>query len=468
MGRLPNFEISGYDGRDGFAGLTAMHFRAAAPAARIELTLVAAPCTRYGSVMAQHKSKRVSKSPRIGLALGGGGPLGGIYEIGALRALDESLEGIDFNDLYVYVGVSAGAFVAANLANQMSTAQLCRIFVKNEAEVHHFHPEVFYRQALREYFRRATAVPGLVWEALGRFVNNPYDQSLLEAMTILAQALPSGLFDNEGLHDYLQRAFSMLGRTNDFRQLRRRLYVIAADLESSEAVRFGAPGFDHVPISRAVQASVASPGLYTPVEIDGRFYMDGTLRKGLHASVAMEDGADLVLAINPLVPIDASAAVRAGTMKPGGLVNSGMPNILAQTFRTMIYSRMKAGIAQYDREYPDKQILLFEPTRDDAKLFFSNVFSFQSRRMVCEHAYQMTRRDILRRADELEQTLAPYGIRLRRDRLEDEQRTISTSLYGEMLPLYVARERREGSTWKRLGSGLENVADLIQNARGIL
>lgn len=418
--------------------------------------------------MAQNSQQPAPSKSRIALALGGGGPLGGIYEIGALRALDESLEGIDFNDLYVYVGVSAGAFVAANLANQMTTAQLCRIFVKNEAEVHPFHPEVFYRPAFREYFRRALAVPSLVWEAVGRFVNNPYDQSLLEAMTILAQAAPAGLFDNEGLHEYLQRAFSMLGRTNDFRQLRRRLYVIAADLESSEAVRFGAPGFDHVPISRAVQASVASPGLYMPVEVDGRYYMDGTLRKGLHASVALEDGADLVIAINPLVPIDASAAVRSGTMKPGALAHSGMPNILAQTFRTMIYSRMKAGIAQYDREYPDKEVLLFEPTRDDAKLFFSNVFSFQSRRMVCEHAYQMTRRDLLQRADALEKQLAPYGITLRRDRLEDEQRTISTSLYGEMLPLYVAKERSQRKSWGKIGSGLENVADLIQNARNIL
>lgn len=416
------------------------------------------------------KSKRetTDSKPRIGLALGGGGPLGGIYEIGALRALDESLEGIDFNDLYVYVGVSSGAFVSANLANQVTTAQLCRIFVKNEAEVHPFHPEVLCRPAFREYARRIAAIPGLFWEALGRFVNNPYDQSFLEAMMVMAQVAPCGLFDNEGLHEYLQRAFSMLGRTNSFKQLRRRLYIIAADLESSEAVRFGAPGFDHVPISRAVQASVSSPGLYMPVEIDGRYYLDGTLRKGLHASVALEDGADLVLAINPMVPIDVSAATRAGTMMPGGLVKSGMPNVLSQTFRTMIYSRMQAGIAQYEREYPGKSIILFEPTRDDAKLFFSNVFSFQSRRMVCEHAYQMTRRDLLRRADTLEAQLAPFGIKLRRDRLEDDQRTMSTSLYGEMLPVYVAKAASRGGLSGRLGSGIDAVSEKLHGVRRAL
>jgi len=404
-------------------------------------------------------------APRIGLALGGGGPLGGIYEIGALRALDEALDGLDFNNIDVYVGVNGGSFVAANLANQMTTAQLCRIFVRNEAEVHPFHPEVFYRPAFREIGSRLLAIPGLVSTAVSRFVNNPYDRSLLEAMTILAQAAPAGLFDNEGLHEYLKRAFTMLGRTNDFRQLKRSLYIVAADVESTEAVCFGAPGFDHVPISKAIQASTASPGLYVPVEIDGRYYVDGTLRKGLHASVAFEDGADLVFAVNPQVPIDASAAVRAGSMKPGELTRSGMPNVLSQTFRTMVYSRMQSGIAQYARDYPDKDILLFEPTRDDAKLFFSNVFSFQSRRMVCEHAYQMTRRDLLSRADQLEPKLAKYGIKLRRDRLEDEQRTISTSLYGEMLPLYVAKGRKKKAEKGRLAGGLTNVSHLFSKAQ---
>jgi len=56
--------------------------------------------------------------PRIGLALAGGGPLGAIYEIGALAALSESLRGIDLNDADVYVGVSAGGFIAAGLVKR--------------------------------------------------------------------------------------------------------------------------------------------------------------------------------------------------------------------------------------------------------------------------------------------------------------------------------------------------------------
>jgi predicted acylesterase/phospholipase RssA len=54
---------------------------------------------------------------KIGLALAGGGPGGAVYEIGALRALEEALDGFDLNRLDVYVGVSAGAFVEACLVN---------------------------------------------------------------------------------------------------------------------------------------------------------------------------------------------------------------------------------------------------------------------------------------------------------------------------------------------------------------
>ena len=71
---------------------------------------------------------------RVGLALAGGGPLGGIYEVGALLALTDSLDGIDFGDLDVYVGVSSGGFVAAALANGISPAQMYRLFIDDGAD----------------------------------------------------------------------------------------------------------------------------------------------------------------------------------------------------------------------------------------------------------------------------------------------------------------------------------------------
>jgi len=387
-------------------------------------------------------SKAISKNtkkPSLGLALGGGGPLGGIYEIGALRALDEALEGLDFNDLDVYVGVNSGSFVAANLANQMTPAQMCRIFVRNESDVHPFHPGVFYKPAFSEYYQRFKSVPKILLNSWVNFLSQPNDQSVLESLTALAQAIPSGIFDNDGFHQYVARSFSAIGRTNDFNLLRKHLIVIAADLESGETVRFGQDGLKNIPISRAIQSSMAAPGVYKPVEIDGRYYVDGTLNKGMHTSVAFEGGADIVFAINPVVPIDVNQAVKSGTMNRDELTQSGMPNVLSQVYRTMVHSRLTSGLRTIQRDFPGKEVVLFEPPRNDASLFFSSVFSFNTRKMMCEQAYQLTRANLRERADELAKVLAPAGVRVRHDILDDEQRTLSTGLYGEALPMYQAK-----------------------------
>lgn len=390
------------------------------------------------SVTASAKSKA-----RLGLVLGGGGPMGGIYEIGALRALDESLEGLDLNKLDIYVGVNAGAFVAANLANQMTPAQMCRIFVRNESDVHPFHPQVFYKPAFAEYWARGKKVPVLLSQAIGNFLRHPNDQSLLEALTILGQAVPSGIFDNEGFHRYLTASYSSVGRTNDFARLSRELRIIATDLESGETVRFGDPGQRSIPISRAIQASMAAPGIYTPMHYGGRYYLDGTLNKGMHTSVALENGADVVLAINPLVPLDARAAIDQGLLPRGALTDAGMPNILAQTYRAMVTSRLQSGLRTIERDYPKAKVHLFEPGPSDVHLFFTSVFSFQARKVLCEQAYQITRQQLRDRAEELAPSLARCGIRVREDVLNDQSRNLKTGLYIESVPYFRPPEPEE-------------------------
>mgnify|MGYP001819826096 FL=1 len=193
-------------------------------------------------------------------------------------------------------------------------------------------------------------------------------------------------------------------------------------------MRFGEPGLDHIPISRAVQASTALPGLYPPVDIDGRHYVDGVLLKTVHASVALDAGADLVLCVNPIVPVDTIRSVELGIMRRGRLTDRGLPTVLAQTFRTIIHSRMGAGLSAYETRYTDRDVLVFEPRRDDYNMFFSNVFSFSNRKSVCEHAYRSTRRKLWRNRRRLEPVLARHGIRLRTDVLEDPERDLWDSV----------------------------------------
>jgi NTE family protein len=364
---------------------------------------------------------------RVGLALAGGGALGGIYEIGALLALDDALEGVDFNDLHVYVGVSSGSLIAAALANGLSAAELYRIYIDNASVEHPITPAIFQVPALGEYYRRAAGVPELLLGMLWRYLQNPLERGLWGSLQGLGRAIPTGVFDSEPIGRFLARLFTTAGRTNDFRKLKHRLFVVATDLDSGESVEFGAPGYDHVPIARAVQASTAFPGLFPPTRIDGRYFVDGALKKTLHASIALSEGADLVVCINPIVPFDASLARQHGKPKHEKLVDGGLPVVLSQTFRALIHSRMQVGMAKYGTAYKNADVLLFEPDPDDAEMFFANVFSYANRRRVCEHAYQHTLRELARRAPELEPIFARHGIELSREALRHGQPRIRTS-----------------------------------------
>src|ERR1051325_7893884 len=158
----------------------------------------------------------------------GGGPLGGIYEVGALLALAESLRGVDLNDLDVYVDVSSGGFVAAALANGISPAQMYRLFIAEGRDAA-LPPGLFLRPALREFWRRAISVPRLAGASLSAFLADPLRHGTLEAFAALGRAVPTGLFDQRAIHAFLTRLLGSGGRSNDFRELQRKLFLVATN-----------------------------------------------------------------------------------------------------------------------------------------------------------------------------------------------------------------------------------------------
>ena len=374
-------------------------------------------------VLQSARKRRRTSQARVGLAIAGGGPIGGMYELGALRALDVAIEGLDLTRLEVYVGVSSGAFLAAGLANRLDTAEMCRIFISGDSDDVRFRPEMFLRPAFLEYVRRAWAVPRLAFDWWKDLLTDPTGSHLSELISRFGGAIPTGLFDNRGIERFLRQVFTIRGRSNDFRELASKLHVVAVDLDSGEAVLFGGPGWDDVPISRAVQASSALPGLYPPVDIRGHHFVDGALRRTMHASVVLDHGVDLMLGINPFVPFNASRAGRA----PEGmdkLSEGGLPVVLSQTFRTLLQSRMQVGLAKYAQKYPDIDQVVFEPNEDDGEMFFTNVFSYSSRQRVCEHAFRSTLSDLRARRGELAPVLRRHGLALRDAVLDDPRASV--------------------------------------------
>ena len=375
---------------------------------------------------------KTKKAPRIALALAGGGPLGISYEIGALCALEEALQGINFCQLDHYVGVSAGGVIAAALANGMTPHDLCKSFIDNDSEADarhadYFDPAWLMTPAWSEFARRSIMFPGLLATAAWQATIG--GKSLPRALETLGPVLPTGIFSNEEINHRLGRIFSQPGRTNDFRKLRSKLTLVATDLDSGQAVPFGSPSWDHVPISRAVQATSALPGLFPPVEIDNRSYADGALVKTMHATVALEAGVDLLLCLNPLVPFDTSANTSAPAVMQRGLpkarqripriADGGLASVLSQTFRSMIHSRMELGMKHYERTYPDTDIVLIEPDHRDPEMYLANTFSYSQRRAMAEHAYQHTRHLLRTRKSSLSRTLGAHGIRINHAVLDD-------------------------------------------------
>lgn len=393
-------------------------------------------------------TRRSRPAPRIALAFAGGGPLGAIYEIGALCALEDSLHGLDFNGCDYYIGVSAGGFIAAGLVNGITPRQLCESFIEERLGDDHFDPAWLMRPAWREFIERAQRVPALMGGALWAWIAQ--GKRFTSAFERMGAALPTGVLDNEGIHEQIQRLFNKPGRSNDFRQLRARLTLVATELDTGEAAPFGRPGWDHVPISRAIQASAALPGLFPPVVIDGRHYVDGALKKTVHATVALDEGVDLLLCLNPLVPFHAGA----GSEHIPSLVEGGLPAVMSQTFRSMIHSRLALGFKHYERTYPDTDIVLIEPDQRDAELFFANTFSYRQRRELAEHAFQQTRQLLRDRSGHLGPMLARHGITLDEAALRDPHR--------RLLP---AEPVRRETALERLGNALDTLELRLQTQR---
>jgi NTE family protein len=364
--------------------------------------------------------------------------------------------GLDLNALDGYVGVSAGGFIAAGLANGMTPRQLCARSSRTTARAPTWcgpRSSSARPGRIRAPRRHAAGAGG----AGGAAATPSSGARCWRRSSAWAARCPPGCSARTagGTAAPLLRA---PGRSNDFRRLQRKLVLVATDLDSGEAAPFGQPGWDHVPISQAVAASAALPGLFPPVPIDGRWYVDGALKKTLHARVLLDMGLDLVLCLNPLVPFDASEGRRppradGARGRIPRLVDGGLPVVLAQTFRSLIHSRLELGMKGYESSHPGTDILLFEPDHRDPEMFLANTFGYSQRR--CWPNMPTSRRaPTCARAAATWRHAGAHGLALDHAVLDDPQRHGCWRRSAQAAPQAAARARCGGwtrcwTTWKR-------------------
>jgi NTE family protein len=237
-----------------------------------------------------------SKS-RVALVCAGGGVTGAVYEMGCLRALEDLLDR-SVLDLDLYVGVSGGAFVASLLAQGISPAEMYgEVTGRNRRPLGIGHAPLF-RLGLTEFLKRSLEAPRVLRDALMTALRGDGGRVADFGFGLL-EMLPSGILDNSGIQEFLEELFTSRGAGDRFEDLARKLYIVAVDLDSAAHVAFGERGHRDIPISKAVQASTALPGLYRPVRIGDRDFVDGGVKKTAHINLAIRHGADLVICLNP-------------------------------------------------------------------------------------------------------------------------------------------------------------------------
>ena len=192
--------------------------------------------TKPFHTLEQLRDAQTANRFKVGVALCGGVAYG-VSQIGILKALEEA--GIQVDCL---AGTSAGSIIAAGYASGLSMKRI---------------------------------------EEIG--VNTHWGELFSLKMSRM------GLVSSGPIEEYIRKYF----KTTTFEELKKPLAVVATDICTGEEMIF-----TRGPLDKAVRASCSIPGIYTPVEMEGRQLVDGGMAENVPVQALKSLGADVVIACN--------------------------------------------------------------------------------------------------------------------------------------------------------------------------
>lgn len=417
-------------------------------------------------------------NPKIALVLAGGAVSGAAFKVGGLLALNSFMVNRKINDFDMYVGISAGSAISVYLANGVPAWEIVKSMEGKKgmldpiraSDLYHFNFKDFIRQPFHLCRDALTIIPETLFNFAYR--NNVFRRQFRELWmqmfrepnyenlerlckySFMANGtsprsalpwhyIPTGIFTTDGFERSMRKNLENNRLSNDFNELRKRtgkeLYVIAMHLDTARRAIFGCDHIDTVPISKAIQASIAIPLFYKPVTIDDAEYIDGAVVKTTSIDIAVAKGADLVICYNPFRPFNHETFCKVCEEQDRRLriAQDGIYAVLNQTMRTMLHTRLKSGL-ELRRKNPDFKgdIILFEPTEYDDKFFDMNPMGFRERRLAAQRGFDSVRESISEKYSVLKKILNAYGIDTSpsfvRER-KDEKITYLQSAYENIL-----------------------------------
>jgi NTE family protein len=316
--------------------------------------------------------RSADRAPRVGVVLGAGGYLGAAWLSGALLALSKET-GFDPRQAHLVVGTSAGAIIAALAAAENPPAAIAAAMTtdtRGDAD-----DGGWWRAE-----RRTLPWPGsptLAFEAL----RNPRDHT---AVGLLAGWLPRGRYSTAPLKRVIARhAAGGWAR-------RPGLWIVACDYRTGARVVFRSEtAAERVDLPDAVAASCAVPGVYHPVRIGDREYVDGALHSSSNLDVVRDAKLDLVICLSPTSSYPADGE-RGGPGRLGRRVRRTANRRVA---------REAARVAEAGAE-----VVVIEPTARDTRAMGWNQLARSCGPAVARIAIETTREQL---------ALAPIRDRLR-------------------------------------------------------
>jgi NTE family protein len=208
--------------------------------------------------------------PKVGLVLSGGGARG-VAHIGVLKVLEEMRIPVDY-----VVGTSMGSIVAGAYAMGNEPNELAeRLNKVNWNEVLSDSPP----RVERTPYTKSNERNNISSRELG-FRDSEFQ-------------IPRGLNYGQQIEFFFNTLAVQTAQVDNFDQLDIPYRAVATDIETGKMVVLDRGG-----IARAMRASMSVPGIFAPVEIDGRALLDGGLVRNLPVDVARKMGADVIIAVN--------------------------------------------------------------------------------------------------------------------------------------------------------------------------